>query len=287
MKEQGLRYNEIETKNYAGNSTKTGVYQIISKIDNKRYIGSTKSSFHSRKTKHLGALAKNNHFNSHLQRAYNKYGINNFLFEVLEICSKSECVARESFLIDKYKSYDRKYGYNNMPVAPYKHGFKHRDDVILEKSKAKIRKASTLTAFESDERGLPTPINVYDLDGNFIKTFNSQRDACMELNMSISHLCTFLRGRKLKVKDYIVLYANDTLSEDDICKVKSYEKKKVRLYEIAVSYKEVGVFDSAEDCAEEIGCKGAEVRMCCTNKRSRIGNYITKYLDKDGTSKKI
>jgi len=274
----GKRFNEdFKTINYDGNSAKVGVYAIKNTVNGKMYIGSTKRSFHSRKTRHLGGLLMNNHFNNHLQKAFNKYGIESFVFEILEICDKAECVFRESFLIDKYKTYNRKYGYNKSPVIPYKHGFKHSKENIEAKSNYKKEKAKKITAFESDERGLPTPVNVYDLNGKFIKNFNSQREACMELNMSVSHLSKFLSGRRLKIKDYIILYANDILTESDIQQVKSYSKKKVVLYEIVTTYKEVGVYDSADDCAEEIGCAPAEVRMCCTGKRSRISNYITKY----------
>lgn len=267
----------MHTKNYIGNSAEIGVYRILNTVNNKAYIGSTKRSFHSRKTKHLTGLRTGTHFNSHLQKAYNKYGEDSFVFEVMLICDESECVAKESLYIDAFKTFDRLFGYNSAPVSPYKHGYNLAPEHVEAKSNLKKEKALSVTAFESTEHGLPTPINVYNLDGKLIKSFNSQRDACVELNISASHLCNFLKGRKLKIKDYIIIYANDTLTEDDIIGVQSKKKKTVDLYEIIITYKKIGTFSSADECSDEIGCSPAEVRMCCTGKRTRIGNYYTEY----------
>ena len=50
------------------------------------------------------------HYNAHLQSAFDKYGENNFLFEIIESCQESEFNAREIFWIEKYNSQNS--GYN-------------------------------------------------------------------------------------------------------------------------------------------------------------------------------
>ena len=70
---------------------KTGVYEILNTITKERYIGSASrigksnslSGFYVRFEKHKSLLKSNKHYNIHLQRAYNKYGENNFNFNVL------------------------------------------------------------------------------------------------------------------------------------------------------------------------------------------------------------
>ena len=62
---------------------KSGVYQIINKINNKSYIGVTKN-FYNRFAQHKFSLLKNKHHSILLQRAVNKYGINNF--EIIILC---------------------------------------------------------------------------------------------------------------------------------------------------------------------------------------------------------
>lgn len=91
----------MKTKNYIGNSTRTGVYIIKNNVNNKVYVGSTKRSFHSRKTRHLTSLRRGDHFNMFLQAAWNKYGEASFTFEIVVICQKNECEWYESVLIKK------------------------------------------------------------------------------------------------------------------------------------------------------------------------------------------
>ena len=74
-----------------------GVYKITNTINNKYYIGSSNNIEYRLKT-HFRELLKNNHPNKHLQSSYNKYGINSFTTEVLEICE--DIISREQYYID-------------------------------------------------------------------------------------------------------------------------------------------------------------------------------------------
>lgn len=60
-----------------------GIYAIRNKVNGKRYIGST-NNFRRRWGMHEYALKKGNHYNGHLQRAWNKYGKESFVFEIVE-----------------------------------------------------------------------------------------------------------------------------------------------------------------------------------------------------------
>lgn len=60
-----------------------GIYRILNKINGGFYIGSA-ICFVDRKRDHFRDLEKNKHYNLHLQRAYNKYGADAFVFEILE-----------------------------------------------------------------------------------------------------------------------------------------------------------------------------------------------------------
>lgn len=78
----------------------SGIYCIINKINNHRYIGSAKD-LKRRKSGHFRELRSNEHINIYLQRAYNKYGEANFEFQVIELVSdKSILIEREQFWID-------------------------------------------------------------------------------------------------------------------------------------------------------------------------------------------
>ena len=84
-----------------------GVYKILNKVTGDFYIGSTSISFSRRFTQHKSDLKKNKHRNIYLQRAYNKYGLNNFDFIIVEIIEDdSKILEREQFYLDLKPKYN-------------------------------------------------------------------------------------------------------------------------------------------------------------------------------------
>jgi len=78
------------------------IYSIKNTINEAIYIGSTKN-FSKRKKTHKNSLIKNKHHSIHLQRAWNKYGEENFKFEIIEECEINKRVYREQYYIDTLK----------------------------------------------------------------------------------------------------------------------------------------------------------------------------------------
>ena len=78
---------------------KSGIYKIENQITKDIYIG---SSVHliNRKSRHFKDLEKQIHHSIILQRAVNKYGIENFKFIILEKCNKEFLLIREQFYLD-------------------------------------------------------------------------------------------------------------------------------------------------------------------------------------------
>lgn len=61
------------------------IYIILNIKNYKFYVGSTKN-YKVRKLKHINELNKNKHHSIHLQRAWNKYTKNSFIFAIIETC---------------------------------------------------------------------------------------------------------------------------------------------------------------------------------------------------------
>lgn len=96
------------------------VYRIRNLVNGKAYIG---SSIHVRRRKidHFSRLKLGTHRNVRLQRAYKKYGVEAFVFEILETVEDiKQVVAREQFWIDKLAC-----GYNIRLIAESNIGMKH------------------------------------------------------------------------------------------------------------------------------------------------------------------
>lgn len=265
------------TKNYEENKHSIGIYSITNLINSKRYIGSTKRAFHARKTRHLRLLRNNKHYNSHLQASYNKYGVENFIFEVLETCNLEDVELKEAFYIKHFNSNLKINGYNIKNVTHYRFSYKKDPKHILQASIHK-KERSKVNGLFNDERGLQKPINLYDFNGKFIKKYNSGRELNRELGWAIQGISNTLSKRKLKYYNNIILFENDILTPEDILYVnKKYSLRKVAVYDLNNNH--IQSFNSIKECAEFLNCKDAEIRMCASNRRSRIRNYITKYIE--------
>lgn len=104
-----------------------GIYKIENLINGNVYIGQSRDI--ERRIKcHKSKLANNKHYNEHLQSAVNKYGIDNFSFDIIETCGISELDQKEIDYIKKYDSY--KNGYNRTAGGGGIYGFCFSDETI-------------------------------------------------------------------------------------------------------------------------------------------------------------
>jgi group I intron endonuclease len=95
-----------------------GIYCILNKINGKRYIGKSKNIEH-RFASHKSYLKKDltdkKAVNRYLFDSVKKYGLENFLFEIVEkfnIVDDNLLKDREIYWMDFYKTCDRAHGYN-------------------------------------------------------------------------------------------------------------------------------------------------------------------------------
>jgi len=101
MKETKI-VNEQENLNTT-TQIKSGIYKIMNKVNGKYYVGSSQN-IKQRWYKHKTYLKKNKHWNQHLQSAYNKYGVNNFEYIVVEYVNASELLKVEQVYLDQCKN---------------------------------------------------------------------------------------------------------------------------------------------------------------------------------------
>lgn len=91
--------------------SKSGIYRIINSKNDKIYIGSSKE-LRQRFYTHRSNLRRGTHINRHLQNSFNKYGSENFKFELILYCEECQLNYYEENLIDCYESYKNEIGYN-------------------------------------------------------------------------------------------------------------------------------------------------------------------------------
>jgi transposase-like protein len=101
---------------------RTGVYRIRTPSVNELvYIGSAARCLTRRWVVHRSALSNGVHHSPHLQEVVDKYGLNVLQFDIVELCSPTDCLRREQFWMDQYPSEKR---YNINPRAESRLGSK-------------------------------------------------------------------------------------------------------------------------------------------------------------------
>jgi group I intron endonuclease len=111
------------------------IYIIENLINHKVYIGSA-LNFRCRRNVHISKLNRKQHPNVHLQSAWNKYGVERFVFWIIEtVLDKSKLIIREQFYLDLFQGY--KYGlYNKCLKAGSSLGVKHSTQYCEKLSEA-------------------------------------------------------------------------------------------------------------------------------------------------------
>lgn len=163
------------------------IYAIKNLVNNKMYIGSSKSAIR-RKYFHFYQLKKGIHHSSHLQRAYDEYGKDMFSFYILEECEEPIRKERELFYIEKYNCFHRDYGYN--VYEPNGDKF-----ACSKETKAKLAVAHPLKI----------EIDLYKDDGTFIETFSSLNACARKYNLNCPSLCLILKGDRKSTQGYVIV----------------------------------------------------------------------------------
>jgi len=114
---------------------KSGIYFIRNKVNHHLYIGSS-NDINKRFMTHKRDLFKQIHHNPILQRSYNKYGLNNFIFEIFIECDSDELLFLEQFCLDFLMPL---YNISKNSIAPMT-GRKHKKETLLKFKKRKVLK---------------------------------------------------------------------------------------------------------------------------------------------------
>lgn len=279
-----------------------GIYCIENKVSGKKYIGQS-IDIEKRWYNHINALELNYHGNIHLQRAWNKYGADNFDFYILELCTSEQLDEREVYYITKFDTF--KSGYNRTS------GGKGRpDSIVSEETRQKLAKASSgrfysektreklrqhilsqfedekfVEAFNKNIESQMTPVCCYNKNG-YVCSYSNIHEAAKAIGAEPTNVCKVLK-RKHKTcngftfcYDYEILTANDLQDRYSLNKCQnphdSHRKAQIEMFDLLGN--SVEIFDSIKDVSEKYGIDNSTISKVCRGKLKQTHGYIFKYL---------
>ena len=223
----------------------SGIYKIENLINHKVYIGLSKdisNRWRGHKSNYNNPNCKD--YNMVIYKAMRKYGIKNFTFEIIEKCNEELLNQKEQYWIAYYDSYYN--GYN-----------------------------STLGGDESHIH-LGKPIELYDLEGNYITTYPNITEAAKAIGVSRSAIYGILQGYRLSIKNYQFKLVGDRKE------IKPYTNRqggKKAVLQKDDNNNIINQFESVNEAARQLNLDSSSISKCCRGKLKHVGGFRWEYTN--------
>lgn len=217
-----------------------GIYLITNKINNKKYVGQSTDIMY-RWHQHCININRSNK-RSLIKSAMKHYGIDNFTFEILEVCPPEELNEKEKFYISKYNTYylaEKSNGYN-------------------------------MTLGGEGQNGNGKKVKQYDLDGNFIKEYNSIIEASRQCHVSDTGISNCCAKRRKQCGGFLWCYDGQ-----EILSPYKSKGKKVIQYDLDGNY--IQSFNTMKEASLSLNCSLQLISMCCRKEVKSAANYQWRY----------
>ena len=219
-----------------------GIYKIENLINGSIYIGQS-IDIEKRWSTHISILNQNNHYNAHLQNAWNKYGSENFKFSIVEECEQFELNDREIYWIDKCDSFIN--GYNLTPGGGNTESF----------SKSVIQ---------------------FDMNGKELNRYFSISEAETITGINYSMISECCSNKRKTAGGYIWQYENNFVSIPSW----HFQSRKFReICQINDDGKIINTFPSSAEAKRVTGICDTSIIRCCQGILQKAGGYKWKYLN--------
>ena len=238
-----------------------GIYSIFNVANGKKYIGSSKDIY-NRWHEHLHLLRHNRSHNNHLQAAFNKYGEDNFVFNILEFCKEDERFDREQYYID-FMMPEYNFSLNVLANIDREISEKQRKQ-ISETLKKKYASGKLTTYIRKD---ISVNNFVYNIETwKLAGYFETLRDTARALNIDKTTVSKSKIIGRIYLNKYIIVTSSfKTVTELKNFFYENYMKAKTTIDRInyIISIKNDGnliYYRSYQKCAEAVNCSPETLR---------------------------
>lgn len=270
----------------------SGIYKITNNINQKFYIGSSED-IEKRWYHHKNCLNKGIHINKHLQLAWNKYGENNFSFEIIEKCEPQNTLEIEQKYLDMYWKCGKLYNIARYAEAPMK-GRNHTEDT--KQMLSQIRKGTNagknnpmygrhlskkqkkhLSDLFSGDKNPMYGKHLSDESKKKVSEANTGREKPeylrQRLRLEMLGSNNPFYGKK-HTKESLEL-----MSKNRTGLLKGAESPVHRKVVRISSDNEIKIFDTVTQAAIESNTQRSHIALVCKGKRKHAGGYSWKYYE--------
>ena len=197
------------------------IYTITNIHDGMKYVGQTTLTIEERYKAHCIDAKKEKNRERRLYHAMNEYGYNSFLIEEIETVDDETLLdSREIFWIEELRTFEN--GYNETKGGKGTLLYDHEEIIRLYQQKKSIQEISNMIGSEESNirkvlrgnniklRGIYKPVKQFDLDYNYIRTFDNPseaRDWLIENNITSyqkanSRICECCKNKRKSIYGY-------------------------------------------------------------------------------------
>lgn len=217
-----------------------GIYKITNKLNGKCYIGQS-LDIEQRWSKHLSTFKRKNCPNYKIYRAFAKYGLENFTFEILEECMPEELDHQEVYWINFFNSFEDGY---NMSLGG---------------------KACNGT---NDKK-----VYQYSLSGHLIKEYKSAHEAARQNNIQFTNICKVCRGERKTAGGFGWSYEK----HEQIQPIKTKRLGDGTVLQFTKDGQFVAEYSTATEACRVTGINNRTIGSVCKGKGKTAGGFVWKY----------
>ena len=236
-----MAFNE-KTNKYEGY-----IYCITNQVNGKKYIGQTSTTIEHRWSNHKSDAKT---YDYALYRAMKKYGIENFIISQIEKIESEDFNKLKCILNDLEIKYIKEY------------------ETIISDNKGYNM---TIGGNNSSERN-KSPVDMYDINGNLIKSFNSTLDAALYLSCGATWIQNCCQGKNYiyTVHGYVFRYKGDSF---DKYSINGTHKK--ACYKFDMNGNLIEVYGSKIEAAKQNNLNIRSLESSMRRRKSLNGNYYS------------
>lgn len=121
----------------------------------------------------------------------------------------------------------------------------------------------------------------YSKDGEFIKLYNSIKDACTKTGIDISTISKCCNGKQKTAGGYIWRFENEKPTQEYLkwCNNSGKDEMKKAIIQYSKNGKLIKIFDSTTIIKKELGFDNSPIIRCCKGKQKTSYGYVWRYVN--------